>query len=137
MRDFLVSFMGPIFGVIYDFYAAHSLIFNSIVIVYGFVIILSRNNLNSIRYRLVQALVEQLRAAPDKLAEAGPERILKEVTLPWEEAVSAARFPLVAKQTALYPRRKSIEAAQALLPAETLVKESLDVLSRPGRPARQ
>ena len=137
MRDFLVSFMGPIFGVIFDFYAAHSLIFNSVVIVYGFVIVLSWNNLMGIRHRLVEALVEQLRGAPEKLAEAKPERLLDEVVIPWEEALSAARFPLVAKQTALYPRRKSLEAVQALLPADTLIKESLDLFSRTNQPSRR
>lgn len=137
MRDFLVSFMGPIFGVIFDFYAAHALLFNSIVILYGFVIVLSWNNLVSIRRRLVLALVDQLRAAPDQLAGADPDRVLESVTIPWEEAVSAARFPLVARQTALYPRRKSIEAVQALLPAETLVKESLEMLARMGQPAQR
>lgn len=137
MRDFLVSFMGPLFGVIFDFYAAHALLFNTIVLVYGFVIVLSWNNLVSIRRRLVEALVDQLRAVPGGYDGLDASRILEEVSIPWEETVSAAGFPLVARQTALYPRRKSVDVVRALLPAETLVKESQDILSRMRPPARQ
>lgn len=128
MRDFLVSFMGPLFGLLFDFYEAHAVVFNTVVVAYGFVIILSWTNLVNIRRQLVAAIISQVQHAPEKYAEAKSQQAMKDIKIPWEDAVSAARFPLVARQVALYPRRKSVETVQELLPAEALVKEALEVV---------
>lgn len=124
MRDFLVSVMGPWFGWLYDFYDSHALWINLAVIAYGFVIVLSWNNLVTIRRRLVHDLVDQLRRHPADATDSA----LIESLIAWEPAVTAARFPLIARQNALWPRRVSVEAVRALLPVESLVAEARQTL---------
>ncbi|HQE17568.1 MAG TPA: hypothetical protein PK607_03625, partial [Aggregatilineales bacterium] len=58
------------------------------------------------------------------------KRVLKEVDIPWQAAIADVRFPLVAQQMALWPKRKTVEAVQALLPAEDLVKQALEALAQ-------
>lgn len=125
MRDFLVSVMGPWFGWLYDAYEAHALWINLAVIAYGLVIVLAWNNLMSIRQYLVQDLVDQLR----RTSLEGPELATFVESIAWEGAVRATRFPLVARQNALWPRRTSVEAVQAMLPAEALVAEARKALN--------
>ena len=124
MRDFFVSVLGPWFGWLYDLYDAHALWINIVVIIYGFVIVLSWNNLLGIRRRLVQDLIDQVRRAPAGTADLS----LIAATLMWDEAVAASRFPLVARQNALWPRRTSVEAVRALLPVEALMACSMPSL---------
>ncbi len=124
MRDFLVSVMGPWFGWLYDFYDAHALWINAVVILYGFVIVLSWNNLVGIRRRLVEDLIDQVRRDPTLTTD--PSQI--DATLAWELAVAGARFPWVARQNALWPRRTSVEAVRALLPVEGLLAEARKTL---------
>lgn len=124
MRDFFVSVLGPWFGWLYDLYDAHALWINIVVIIYGFVIVLSWNNLLGIRRRLVQDLIDQVRRAPAGTADLS----LIAATLMWDEAVAASRFPLVARQNALWPRRTSVEAVRALLPVEALMADARKVL---------
>lgn len=123
MRDFLVSIMGPWFGPLFDFYEANALWLNLIVIAYGFVIVLAWSNLVRIRRYLVRDLITQMRRTPDRFAGSGPEHMA------WAEAVAATRFPLVAHQSALWPRRTSIESVQALLSVEALVFEAREAMA--------
>ena len=103
---------------------AHALWINIVVIIYGFVIVLSWNNLLGIRRRLVQDLIDQVRRAPAGTADLS----LIAATLMWDEAVAASRFPLVARQNALWPRRTSVEAVRALLPVEALMADARKIL---------
>jgi hypothetical protein len=50
------------------------------------------------------------------------------VEIPWESVVAQMRFPFVAEQGALLPRRKSAEAVRELLSADDLVRSALEVL---------
>lgn len=125
MRDFLVSVMGPWFGWLYDAYDTHALPINLAVIAYGLVIVLAWNNLTSIRRYLVRDLADQLRRTPP--GDTEPAAAVESIA--WERAVRATRFPLVARQNALWPRRTSVDAVRALLPAEALVAEARKALN--------
>lgn len=129
MRDLLVSIMGPWFGPLFDFYEANALWLNLIVIAYGFVIVLAWSNLVRIRRYLVRDLIDQMRRTSDRYAGSDSEPMGAAFRIAWAEAVAASRFPLVAHQSALWLRRTSIEALQALLSVEALVTEAREAMA--------
>lgn len=129
MRAFLVSIMGPWFGPLFDFYEANALWLNLIVIAYGFVIVLAWSNLVRIRNYLVRDLIAQMRRTPDRYAGSDSEPMAAEIQIAWAEAVAATQFPLVAHQSALWPRRTSIESVQALLSVQALVTEAREAMA--------
>ncbi len=129
MRDFLVSIMGAWFGPLFDFYEANALWLNLIVIAYGFVIVLAWSNLDRIRRFLVRDLIDQMRGTPDRSGGSDSEPMAAEARIAWAKAVAATRFPLVAHQSALWPRRTSIESVQALLSAGALVIEAREAMA--------
>lgn len=129
LRAFFESFMGGAFIQIMRFYEQYSLPINSVVVIYGFMMVFSWSNLFRIRRRLVAAMVEQMRQLSDLGPDVKPKRVLKEIVIPWQEVLASARFPLVAKQAAFWPKRCTLEAVQALLPEEDLAREALAVMA--------
>ena len=124
------TYLGPIGRAMLHFYIENSFAINTVVVAYGLVIVMSWTNLVSIRKRLVGAIAAQIVQNPALNAQSKVKRVLKEVDIPWQAAVADVRFPLVAQQMALWPKRKTVEAVQALLPAEDLVKQALEVLAQ-------
>lgn len=123
------TYLGPIGAAALHFYQEYALPINSLVVLYGLVIVLSWTNLVSIRKRIVGSIAAQILQSPDLHAGSKVKRVVKEVDIPWQAAVDDVRFPLVARQAAFWPKRKSVEAVQALLPAEDLAKLALELLA--------
>ena len=137
VRGIVEAVLGPYGVQILKLYEANSLWVNSLVVAYGLAIVLSWANLKHIRARLLAALIDQLESLPRLDPAAQPAKLLRRVSIPWAEAVRQARFPFVAQQSALWPRRASPESVQALLPPEDLVHDALKALAaRRARAAR-
>ncbi|HEC24305.1 MAG TPA: hypothetical protein ENI95_15460 [Chloroflexi bacterium] len=134
VRALVESFLGPIGVQILYFYEEHSLFINSIVLIYGFVMVFSWVNLSGIRKRLIGAMVDQMREHPDIHAGAKIKRVLREIEIPWESVIDERRYPFVAPQMALWPRRKSVEVVKALLSPEELAAEALEELASLASP---
>ncbi len=132
LHSFLEAFMGRGFAALLRFYEANSLIINSIIAAYGLVMVLSWRSLFLIRRELIRAMVSQMRQEPGRFINAKTRHVLAKVEIPWEAALKITRFPWVAPQRAFYPRRKTVEAVQALLPAEGLAREALETLAALG-----
>ena len=130
VRAIIESYMGPLFVQVSRFYEANSLLINSVVVLYGLVIVLSWASLYNIKRRLVSVMVHQMLARPDITPQTKVKRVLKEVDIPWAAVVEQMRFPFVAQQAALLPQRKSVEAVKAHLTPEELAKEALDTLHK-------
>lgn len=130
VRAIIESFMGPTFVRVLQFYEANSLIINSVVLLYGVVIFLSWASLLNIRKRLIAAMVHDMQQRPDIHPQTKTKRVLREIEIPWEAVVSQMKYPFVARQAALWPRRRTVEAVQELLPAEDLAAAALAVLRR-------
>lgn len=124
------TYLGPIGRGALNFYVDNSLAINSLVVLYGLLIVFSWTNLVSIRKRLVGSIAAQIVKNPALHTGSKVKRILSEVDIPWQAAIDDVRFPLVARQAAFWPHRKSVEAVQALLPAEDLVKQALELLAQ-------
>jgi hypothetical protein len=147
LRAFIENLMGQFGTALLNLYSQYSLWINSLVVLYGAWIILSWVNLKNIRSRLIQELASQLRsqgvtgpssqaASTEGAKGSGSRKSLPRLEIPWEGVVREARFPFIAHQTALWPKRLSIETVQALLPEEELLEDALRSLAPTGERKR-
>ncbi len=128
IRSILLGMMGSWGAPVLDFYETNSLWINSLVVIYGIVIVLSWVNLKNIRKSLILSLITQLRSEPDFAPDSPTEKALDSLTIPWENVIQKMRFPLIAQQNDLVPHRISLDAVQAMLPSDHLTKEAVKVL---------
>ena len=139
LRAFIENFMGQFGTALLNLYEANSLWINSLVVLYGAWIVLSWINLKNIRGRLIQELAGQLRsqgAAGEAAEFSGSRKSLRGLDIPWEGVVREARFPFIAHQAALWPKRLSVESVQALLPEEELLEDARRSLGPAGKRKR-
>jgi hypothetical protein len=128
IRAILESMMGSWGKGLMDFYDANSLWINILVLLYGAWIVLSWINLKRIRSELIVSLAQQLSKKPNLKTEPLTSEDLARLKVPWEDAVRRARYPFVAYQTALVPRRLSVEAVKSMLTVEDLTGEALRIM---------
>ena len=130
IRAFIESMLGT-WGVrVLNFYEANSLYINSVVVIYGMVIVLSWTNLVSIRKVLVYEMVMQMKEHPKINRKSKTKQVLQEINIPWEETISKVRFPLVARQASLWPKRLNLENVQSLLTPEELAEQALKAMQQ-------
>jgi hypothetical protein len=128
IRVILEGLLGRWGTAILNFYDAYSLYINLVIVLYGGLVVYSWMNLKNIRRRLVVAILEQLQNIPDLKPDSSPRWILGRIEIPWESALQRSRFPFVAQQTALWPRRASSKVLQVLLPADDMAADALKAL---------
>jgi hypothetical protein len=112
------------------FYDEYSLWINLVVVIYGMWVVLSWVNLKNIRKPLISSIADQLRSRPEITSNSLSKKQLKSLVIPWESAVQQSRFPYVARQNAIVPRRMTVPAVQALLPIADLIAEARELISR-------
>jgi hypothetical protein len=112
------------------FYDEYSLWINLVVVIYGMWVVLSWVNLKNIRKPLISSIADQLRSRPEITSNSLSKKQLKSLVIPWESAVQQSRFPYVARQNAIVPRRMTVTEVQALLPIADLVAEARELISR-------
>ncbi len=115
------------------FYKENSLWINTIVLVYGAVMVLAWRNLEKLRYALTDQVLEQARSragvlTPDKVKQA----TLKDFNLDWETAFQQSSFPLLAGQSSIWPVKASLESFKRLLPEKELYRRLEKPLKRIG-----
>jgi hypothetical protein len=147
LRAFIENFMGQFGTTLFNLYAEYSLWINILVVLYGAWIVLSWVNLKNIRSRLIQELAGQLRsqgvtgssnlsASAEGAKGSGSRMSQRRLDIPWEGVVREARFPFIAHQGALWPKRLSLETVRALLPEEELLEDALQTLAPAGKVKR-
>lgn len=129
IRAFIESFMGPLFVALLHWWEANGLLLNSIVVLYGFTILLSWLTLLNIRKRLIAAIIQQVIEAPSLSHKSKPTKVLAEVTIPWQEVTDLIKFPFVAERAGLIPKRRTVETIQALLDEQDLATAALEALA--------
>jgi hypothetical protein len=129
IRGLVEAMLGQAGTSVLRYYEGHVLVLGTLIVLYGVLMWLSWNNLVGIYRRLVLAAAETLRQEGASQAgnsnaaarPAGGRRAdrktggRKTADLPWQEAVDKARFPLVSRQAALLPVRKSVAAAKSII----------------------
>jgi hypothetical protein len=103
---------------------------NIMVVLYDLVLLLSWQNLDRVSDTLVQQIIEQ---AQGKLSnrKAGAFK-LGSFHLSWEQAFAASRFPLVARRTAFWPRKATLENIRMLLTEDELARRGASRFSAAG-----
>lgn len=129
IRGLVEGMLGPIGTQVLDFYIANSLVINSVVLVYGLVMLLSWTNTVNIRKRLLYAMLVQMTNRSDITGKTKVNRILNEINIPWEEAIEQARFPLVSPRGGLRPHPKTVETVKEIISAEDLAHDALMMIS--------
>lgn len=128
VRAFIESMLGT-YGVrVLNFYETNSLYINSVVVIYGMVIVLSWTNLVNIRKALVYEMVMQMKEHPKINRKSKIKQVLQEISIPWETTLAKVRFPFVARQASLWPKRLNLENVQSLLPVEELAEQAIKAM---------
>ncbi len=128
VRGIVESVLGPVGVRILHFYEANSLSINLIVLAYGFVMLASWTTLIRIYQYMVVSVARQIHLHPNLNRKSSIKKIRETITIPWQEAVNAAPFPLIASQIALLPVPKSARAIQKVVDEQELVSHALEVL---------
>jgi len=129
IRAIIESMMGGIFRSLLTFYEAHAVPLNVIVLVYGLVMFASWLNLVRIYRYLVVAMAKRIHLHPNLSAKSSVKKVAETIPIPWEEAVRAARFPLIGSQVMLVPLPKSVQGVQRILDRDELIAHALEVLN--------
>ncbi|MBM3125458.1 MAG: hypothetical protein FJZ87_10370 [Chloroflexi bacterium] len=108
-----------------DFYFHNSLWINTIIVLYGLVLLLSWQNLGRMRDILINQILQQAGHTPRRLR-------LSEVHLAWEEALAASKFPFIATATGLTLRRTTLKNIQGLISERDLIHNSARQLKELG-----
>jgi hypothetical protein len=128
IRVIIETLLGSAGTQVLQFYEQYSLIINSIVVLYGAILLLSWVTHLRI-YRHLAVLVAKGIHEDATLNRKSKLRLIKEkVEIPWKEAIDAAPFPLIAQQGSLVPRRKSVANMKLLTNDDELISHGRDVL---------
>lgn len=121
--------LGPLGIKVLEFYTAHSLIINSVVLAYGLVVFASWRNLVGIRKHLVGSMIGQLRASGRTEDGLKVSHVLTRTTIPWQQAMTGVRFPWVARQMELWPKRATLSNVQSMLARDVLAADVIEALT--------
>jgi len=107
-----------------DYYIQNTWWINTIVVAYGFLLLLSWQNLSRMSDVLVDQILEQAKDMKSRNIEPGKSKLvhLSDFRLSWEQAYASSRFPFVAKGTGFIIRRSSPENIHAMIPDRDLIQ---------------
>lgn len=130
VRAIIESFLGPAFVQVLRFYEANSLAINLLVVAYGLTMVAAWTNVVRIRRWLVATLLRTVLDDTEGETPATSLRLLRGAPIAWEDAVKQARYPLIARQGGLWPKRISVEHLQALIPERDLREEAHQMMTQ-------
>ncbi len=117
--------LGPSGVRVLEFYIAHSLPINGLIVLYAALLLGARLNLRRIEQLALAEVRQQLEAA----RQSSTTRRKGRVRIPgpaWPELLArGSRFPLVAAGKAWYPRPATAATVEKLLPLQALVDHVL------------
>jgi hypothetical protein len=122
---------GPVLLDIYFQYAGW---INTIVVAYGFLLLLSWRNLSRMSDYLVDQILEQAKVMKDRKENGGEQKVvhLSDFSLSWEQAFASSNFPFIANQTGILIRRSSLENVRTLIEDRDLIQRSSRKLDKMG-----
>ena len=107
---------------------------NAILVVYGFLLLLSWQNLSRVCDTLVDQILDQAKEIEVYKANGHKPIIvqLSDFSLFWDQAFASSKFPFVANQTAFVIHRSSMENIQALISDRDLIQRCSRRLDKLG-----
>jgi len=129
VRALVEMALGQLGVQVLDFYLAHSLVINGLVLAYGFVVFASWRNLVGIRKRLVGSMIHQVKESGGQYEDLKVSHVLSRTSIPWQSAIQGMRFPWVARQMELWPRRATLNHVQSMLGKDVLAADVIEELT--------
>jgi hypothetical protein len=77
---------------------------------------------------MVLLIADEIEKNPNLKKKSKVSKIKGEIEIPWQTAVDAAWFPLIANNGGVIPGRKSIETVQKLFDEDELISHAKQVL---------
>jgi len=128
IRSFVEGILGPLGRQLLFYYEAHALPINLIVLSYGLFMLMAWTTLLRIYRHMIVLLARQIHEHPDLNRKSTVKRISDTLSIPWQEAVDAAQFPLIARPASVFPMRKTVANVQKIIEEKDLVLGALEVL---------
>ena len=128
VRSFVEMLLGEWGRQLLYFYEANACLINSIILTYGLMMYLSWNNLVRIYRYLIVGIAKQIHVSDDVGRKTTIKQTLSEVEIPWQEAIDASPFPLVARLGAVIPKKKSVEALKYFFDEKELAEKAHEAL---------
>jgi hypothetical protein len=128
IRSFIEMMLGEFGRQVLYFYEANALTINLLVLAYGLLMLMCWTSLVRIYRFIVITVARAIHENPDLDRKSTHKRVRETVEIPWQQAVDAAPFPLIARVGALVPRRKSVANLQRLFDEEEIVENAFLVL---------
>lgn len=120
--------------VLLDFYLQNAWWINSIVVAYGFLLLLSWQNLSRMSDELVDQILEQAKGMEAGNKKGRKFRLvhLSDFRLSWERAFASSKFPLVAKGSGFVIKRSNPQNIHAMISDRDLIQRSSRRLNEMG-----
>jgi hypothetical protein len=117
-----------------DLYFQNAGWINAILVAYGFLLLLSWQNLSRVCDSLVDQILAQAKEIKVKKGQGSKPKIvpLSDFSLSWDQAFDASKFPFVAKQTGFLIRRSNLENVRTLITDRDLIQRSYRKLDKMG-----
>jgi hypothetical protein len=77
---------------------------------------------------MIILLAKQIHEHPDLNRKSTVKHIGDTVVIPWQEAIDAAQFPLIARPSSVIPMRKTVANVQNIIDEKDLILGALEVL---------
>jgi hypothetical protein len=128
IRSIVEGVLGPLGRQLLYYYEAHALPINLVVLSYGLFMLMSWTTLLRIYRHIIVLLAKQIHEHPNLNRKSTVKHIGDTLAIPWQEAVDAARFPLISRPTSVFPMRKTLTNVQNVIDEKDLILGALEVL---------
>lgn len=123
LDSILRSLLGDYGEVLLDFYLEYNLIINGIILLYAIIISFSYKSYRHALSMMIAYLHENHAKRLEKKTVKELVYLLEKLDLPWDDAINAYWFPLIAQPRKFFPRRKKLEAVKELISLTVLADE--------------
>lgn len=120
LDSILRSLLGDYGEVLLDFYLEHNLIINGIILLYAIIVSFSYKSYRHALSLMIAYLHENHAQRLKKKTVKELVYLLEKLDLPWDEALKAFWFPLIAYPRKLFPRWKKVETMKELISLSVL-----------------
>ena len=124
----LRGILGDYGEFVLDFYLENSLVINAILLFYAIIVSFSYRSYRSALTVLLNHLQENYTEKLQKKTTKELVYLLEKIDLPWQAALDAFRFPLIAQPRKLLPKVKNMEKLKELISISVLADQLKTIL---------
>ena len=124
----LRGILGDYGEIVLDFYLENGLVINAILLFYAIIVSFSYRSYRSALTVLLNHLQENYAEKMQKKTTKELVYLLGKIDLPWQEALDAFRFPLIAQPRKLLPKVKNMETLKELISISVLADQLKTIL---------